>query len=398
MAQLVTGQRGPELYRIAEGMLGRKWREQNPTGEGYVPQDTPDFFPQAKEGIDNGTITSQMLLGELQGGSVNPDGSLNFNANMDGDFDFGNVLLGAAGSAIMGPLAGELFSGVPTLTSGGTSALGGGQGGGMWDWLDEIIGEGQFSGGGTNDFFDPTQMDFGATPDFAAQALSGSNMGFTGGEAGGASATGITVPASFGEGSSGGILDAARRFLLGDPSGSGASPGGPRGIFGDPNGTVGGSGILGTAFNASPFILAAIQANNQRGDIQPFIDQITSAGSQLNPAAYAKSLTDPYDLATQQQRGALMQSLAERGVAGSSFGNMDLNNFDYTHGLGRADILNRGMATGAGLLGANAQAGAGMVNSRNASTNALLGQGLAASGSLFSPRQDPFDLRRLLGA
>lgn len=138
---------------------------------------------------------------------------------------------------------------------------------------------------------------------------------------------------------------------------------------------------LGSAFNATPFLLALAQANKQAGDLNGVLSKINGEG-------YTNAVLHPYDLATGQGRTALEQSLSDRGVAGSSFGYNDLNNYDYMRNLGRGDLANKAQMTSAGLEGS-------LINQRNTNTNLLLGAGLNASGQLFSPKKDPFGLGNL---
>lgn len=231
-------------------------------------------------------------------------------------------------------------------------------------------------------------------------------------------------------------------------------------------------GLLGTAAKASPFLLALAEANRQSGQGQETIDQLRgmipqydtlSTGAQTgyadlnnriegtasgttglydnllgditgNQSAFLRAQTDPYDLATHNQRQALQEGLVARGVAGSSFGNMDLGNFDTARDVGRAGIVGNALQSSLGLRsgvignrdtaaraalgmeGANLGASnAATVNAltgkrglfdsilknqqvNNVNRNALLGAGLSASGSLFRPQNnDPFGLAALLG-
>jgi len=154
------------------------------------------------------------------------------------------------------------------------------------------------------------------------------------------------------------------------------------------------------AFNALPFGLALMQANSQKNDISPYIQNLNNLASQFsgNQQGYLNSLTDPYDQSTGINRQKLLESLNQRGVSGSSFGDQAINNFDYTSGLGRADLLSKGIASGAQTgAGINTQA-INAINARNLSSNALIGAGLNASGQLFNPVQnDQFNLKNLFG-
>lgn len=72
-------------------------------------------------------------------------------------------------------------------------------------------------------------------------------------------------------------------------------------------------------------------------------------GLQGNQSAFMKSLTNPYDEQTAMGRGRLTQSLGNRGVLGSSFGNFDLTSYDAARDRGRADIVAQGMNNQLGL-------------------------------------------------
>ena len=76
-----------------------------------------------------------------------------------------------------------------------------------------------------------------------------------------------------------------------------------------------------------------------------------------------------------------------RGVRGSSFGDQSLSNYDYMRSLGRGDLASK-----AGM--AYASTAGNLINARNTNRNLLLGAGLNASGRLFSPQRDPFDIER----
>lgn len=73
------------------------------------------------------------------------------------------------------------------------------------------------------------------------------------------------------------------------------------------------------------------------------------SGLQGNQSAFIKSLTNPYDEQTAMARGRLTQSLGNRGVLGSSFGNFDLTSYDAARDRGRADVVAQGMNNQLGL-------------------------------------------------
>ena len=154
----------------------------------------------------------------------------------------------------------------------------------------------------------------------------------------------------------------------------------------------GGSGLIGAGLSALPSYLALNYANNLP---QPNIGAYTDL---YNKAGDTSGLLGTYDLNTGAGRNQLNSSLTARGVAGSSFGDQAINNFDYTSGLGRADLLSKGISQGAQTgAGINTQA-INAINARNLSSNALIGAGLNASGQLFNPVQnDQFNLKNLFG-
>jgi hypothetical protein len=55
-----------------------------------------------------------------------------------------------------------------------------------------------------------------------------------------------------------------------------------------------------------------------------------------------QSLTDPYNEQTAQGYGALTQSLGQRGVMGSSFGDQALTNYNLDRSRGLADVMGKG--------------------------------------------------------
>lgn len=329
--------------------------------------------------------------------------------------------LGAAGSASSGgTAAGGATASAPAINWGGlqipvsasqqaaigTGALPGlqaaGLGGGMWEWLDEW-------GGGAYD--NPTQLWEGSDvldplgqtwqPTWEGSDVmdplgqgwqqpstplwEGSDLIDPISSTGWPSAPSPTVSIpGVGDvfGSWGSILKNAPgvsqlRSLLGGGNASGGGTAGRGildGILNDP---------LGAAFNASPFLLALMEANRQSGDLNSVINKI-------NGESYTRSVLNPYDMDTGIGRANMLQDQGLRGVRGSSFGNNDLTNYDYMRSLGRGDLANRANLASAGLEG-------NLINQRNTNRNLLLGAGLNASARLFSPPADPFGLNRLSG-
>ena len=156
------------------------------------------------------------------------------------------------------------------------------------------------------------------------------------------------------------------------------APGSSSGLF---------DNLLGTVGNLSPALLAGYLGNSQRQDVMGQVGRLNDVAGSLSGPAFMQSITNPYDLQTGQGRTALSQSLQQRGVGGSSFGNQQLGNYDYQRGLGRGDLATRAAAGVAGTQGQlYSDALRGIVGG-NAAYNSLLGSGLGASGSLFNQGQ-----------
>lgn len=120
-------------------------------------------------------------------------------------------------------------------------------------------------------------------------------------------------------------------------------------------------------------ILAAISYARNQG---PFdTSRLSSTYDEFSPDALAFE----YDQNTSRGRNALTSSLSQRGVIGSSFGNMDLTNFQTSRDLGRRSLINQGLAQkgniGATLLDAEIK--------ERALKNQLYGQSLLAIGNVF---------------
>lgn len=252
----------------------------------------------------------------------------------------------------------------------------------MWDWLDDISGDSlNFSGGDTNDFYTGTETAPG-------QDLTSPDYGY---DPGGAGTYNVPTDSSTTiepnlldlakqyAAKYGGSLDAARQVVqqlaarVGNLKSTRSTGGGILdNVLNDP---------LGAAFNSAPFLLALNEANRQSGDLNNTIGKI-------NQDSYRKAVLDPFDLETGQGRAALQSDLGQRGVAGSSFGYQTLNNFDYNRNLARSDMAEKANLSAAGLEG-------NLINQRNTNRNLLLGAGLNASGGLFAPQKDPFNLDNL---
>lgn len=295
-----------------------------------------------------------------------------------------NGLLGGAGAGAAGEIAaltgsgGAGGAGVGGFGGFGGSVLGGqSSGGGMWDWLDSIIESGNLPDSGAENFFGfeggggPLMPP--AIPETPAQLTEWGMKEVSPGVWELPSLPG----SSFDFGSAKNLIQKGLEIAKGLGGVLGGS-----GMSGGNNGGFGG-GLLGTAFNATPFLLALSEANKQGKDLDGVINKINGEG-------YTKAVLNPYDLQTGLGRGAMENDLGLRGVAGSSFGYQALDNYDYTRALGRGDLASKALMTSAGLEGS-------LINTRNTNRNLLLGAGLNASGRLFQPQRDPFGLS-LLGA
>lgn len=290
------------------------------------------------------------------------------------------------GALAFGYLPGVAESG---LASGGASALSGGtsaNGGGMWDWIDTLMGEtGEFG-------MDPGMLEGGFNPAGSGFDMSGlsspdwvNDLLKETGEFGLDPSTleGGFNPAGGGFDFGTNPLDQVKKFyraLTGNDSASGGGTGRTQGrdildlFLGDP---------LQAAFNSTPFLLALSEANRQGDDLDGVIGKI-------NGEAYSRSILNPYDMDTGLGRTNMIEDQQRRGVRGSSFGDQSLGNYDYMRSLGRGDLFNRSNLASAQLEG-------NLINTRNTNRNLLLGAGLNASGRMFEPQQDPFSLKSLLG-
>lgn len=138
-------------------------------------------------------------------------------------------------------------------------------------------------------------------------------------------------------------------------------------------------GGFGSSLMSSLPIMAAIDYAKSQG---PFdTSRLEGLFDQYKPGAAAFS----YDQNTQAGRRALEGSLASRGVLGSSFGNMDMTNFDTTRELGRNALVNQSAGVAGGLASNILDA---QVKSR-ALKNDLYGRSLLALGNVFGGRQSP---------
>jgi hypothetical protein len=133
-----------------------------------------------------------------------------------------------------------------------------------------------------------------------------------------------------------------------------------------------------TAAALAPIIAAIAYAKNQG----PFdTSRLTSTYDQFEPDALAYE----FDQNTNAGRNALTSSLTNRGVMGSSFGNIDLTNFQTTRDLGRRSLVNQGLAVRGGLANNILEA---QVKERQLK-NQLYGTSLLALGNVFGGRNQP---------
>ncbi len=232
--------------------------------------------------------------------------------------------------------------------------------GGVDQYGNPTSGNLNFQGGNTNDFYNPSAVD----------------------------ASGNPLPTNY--------LSDAQKILSLLKAGAGAAGGKTLGqsILGQV-----GSDPLSAAFSATPFLLALNEANKQGGDINDVLGRLRGLESSVsgNTSPYMNAILNPYDQETGTGRAALVQDQGLRGIRGSSFGDQALNSYDYTRGLGRGDIASKALLGSTALQGNLIGSELDAITKRNTNRNLLLGAGLSASGKLFQPQQDPFNLKSLLG-
>lgn len=146
------------------------------------------------------------------------------------------------------------------------------------------------------------------------------------------------------------------------------------------SGLLGGAGTTGNGTNsllALAPILAAIQYARQQG---PFdTSRLTGLADRYNPDAMAYQ----YDRNTELQRGQLNSSLADRGVMGSSFGNMDITNFNTNRELGRGALISQASLGGADIAQKILQA---QIEERK-QKNQMYGSALYSLGNVFGGKR-----------
>lgn len=253
----------------------------------------------------------------------------------------------------------------------------------MWDWLDQIDTSGmQFpegAGGGNLGELPPEVNPYGDTS-WPNDSVPGKAP--------------IDVQSLLKQ--YGAPVVSALKGLLGGAGGDhlGGAPNQGRGIFdqllGDP---------LGSAFNATPFLLALAEANRQGNITDPTLARLSGLSDQAagNQGGLVDSVTGPYNRQSFAGRDALMADQQARGVRGSSFGDQSINSYDLTRSQGLGELTGSTMAKSIGLQGG--LLGSVLQGQTQAATNRnlLLGAGLNASGKLFQPQSDPFGIKNLLG-
>lgn len=377
-------------------------------GKYYVPQidyglDPTSGMPTIQDSgfeVGNGAFSFPTYSGgrnvRISGGPANSlygieldtqPGTRSWQREAEGSF-FGNVL----SNLITGPgVPGAGFFGAGAFNSGGLgnflSSFGGGtggaagvgvgggaggvSGGGMFDPLadfgfDYFSGAGNYNlpyGDAIEGLIDLTNQ--GMSGSQAVQSLSQMNPAWT------QSTLEFLANNPSQIGSYLNNMGSIRNLLSGDGIG-GLGLNGLRGLV------PSGGGFMDQALSSLP-VLAAIDYAKSQG---PFdTSRLEGLYDQYKPGAAAFS----YDQNTQAGRRALEGSLQSRGVLGSSFGNMDLTNFDTTRELGRNALVNQSAGVAGGLASNILDA---QVKSR-ALKNDLYGRSLLALGNVFGGRQSP---------
>lgn len=138
----------------------------------------------------------------------------------------------------------------------------------------------------------------------------------------------------------------------------------------------GGGNVLNTGLALAP-IAAAIQYARNQG---PFdTSRLTALSDKYNPDAMAYQ----YDRNTEDQRRSLTSSLADRGVSGSSFGNMDVMNFNTNRELGRGALISQASLGGADIAQKILQA---QIQERQL-RNQMYGSALYSLGNVFGGKR-----------
>lgn len=239
-------------------------------------------------------------------------------------------------------------------------------------------------GNGFTDIFSSGAIDSGGimTGAFGDPIVSGGQMGLgIGGEAPwwesipSATSQWFDIPTTTGgESFLGGLsmndVLSGAKSLWGGVQGLGGMLGGAQNV----GSLLGGDSIFGKVASAAPSIAALAYANNQ-GDFDT--SRLESLYGAYNPEASAFE----YDQNTATGRQRLNDSLTNRGVSGSSFGNYDINSFNTNRELGREALINQSVGNSANI--ANMILNADIKN--RAIKNDLIGRALSGvGGSLAS--------------
>lgn len=346
----------------------------NPKPQEYA-SDLDEFGQSASQGIVGGALMigagsglSSLTGGEALGGTTGSE-----------------TLSGGAGADTLG---GETVLPGESATSGSA----GSNGGGMWDLVDNV----GFDPGSEGMFNAPLAEDT-STGAFDQFGMNNPNTGF---QDQGFDPGGSWLDSLKGYGQQG--MDVYNKLkaipgiaaLLGSVSGRTGSKSTGGGIL---NGVL--SDPIGSAFNASPFLLAMAEANRQGNKTDPVLARLSGLADQAgsNEGGLLSSVTGPYNRQTMAGRDAMMSDQSLRGIRGSSFGDQGLTSYDTSRSQGLGELTGSTQAKSIGLQGGLLnQLLAGQTQAAT-SRNLLLGAGLNASGKLFQPQSDPFGLKNLLG-
>ena len=150
---------------------------------------------------------------------------------------------------------------------------------------------------------------------------------------------------------------------------------------------------LDLAARLAPGYFALDYARNQPGFDSSKLESLYGDVSNItNPLT--SSLMSDYDLRSGERRKDLMTSLTNRGVMGSSFGNMDLSNFDITRDVGRGLLSGQTQLGGIGLQSGLARDILQSQVQERAIRNALYGRGFDIFGRAVAPSNNVFNIGR----
>lgn len=308
---------------------------------------------------------------------------------------------GAAGAAGAGGVADIGVGGAAANSVGaglaGSAGAGSTVGGGMWDWLTNLLGgatdapwgvnsqiggTGAFDMGGSAGVFDTMGNPLYSSPASIGALTPGV------GDAGAFDQFG-SIASPNGSGVGGTIFDPAAQQLIQGGSGFSLPPGLSeisKLLFGDKglSGILGDRGLLGVAGSTVPGMLALNYAKSQ-----PNIDtsQLQSVYSQAgaNTPGFVQAAIDPFQQNIAAGYGDLLQSQAQRGIRGSSFGDSDIANYLSTTGRALSGAGSTAQQQALGLQGNLA----GQIASLNAQNqqikNQLYGRAFDVFGRGLSP-------------